>query len=71
MSGGLDRRQTHAEDRRIAPARLLIDTHCCAVRDIAEDGLRIEPAPADRACVRFFPPIIALSRADPGARSPT
>jgi hypothetical protein len=45
----LDRRATpRAEYRRTAPALLEFDEYRCAVRDLGEGGLRIEPAPAGR-----------------------
>jgi hypothetical protein len=45
----LDRRAyPRAEYRRTAPALLELEGYRCAVRDLALDGLRVEPAPAGR-----------------------
>jgi hypothetical protein len=45
----LDRRVTpRAEYRRTAPALLEFEGYRCAVRDLGDGGLRIEPAPAGR-----------------------
>lgn len=45
----LDRRAyPRAEYRRTAPALLELEGCRCAVRDLAPDGLRVEPAPAGR-----------------------
>jgi hypothetical protein len=45
----LDRRAyPRAEYRRTAPALLELEGYRCAVRDLAPDGLRVEPAPAGR-----------------------
>jgi PilZ domain len=45
----LDRRgSARAEYRRTAPALLELEGYRCAVRDLALDGLRVEPAPAGR-----------------------